>query len=401
MLQLDLKKQKVTRLYKDLLQRDNVPNEERVKLLILRDLLRLNWKISFEKEKVIVAPPKKYDKETIRRSMAFKRNEIIKENSDWIKDHLIVARQNLANGKDVLESQIKPIIEVCETQKQHDLFRIYRYYWSSAYSEYVGRRIKLIIRDAGLPGKPVIGIAALGSSIIHIPARDNWVGWDKSQRTKNLIYAMDAYVIGALPPYNHLLGGKLISYLLASDEVLKIFRKKYKGRTTIINKRKANNLVCLFTTSLYGKSAQYDRMKYKDKLLYIPIGETKGFGTLHLSSETLNAMLTLLREKKISVGNKFGAGPSWSMRVIRTVGDIIGFDSNFLLNHSFKRGIYAVPLASNFREVLNGKNKRIKYNKYPLEELVSHWKERWLKGRKNNTEIMARVREFEVSDFKI
>jgi len=41
-----------------------------------------------------------------------------------------------------------------------------------------------------------------------IPARDTWIGWDRKARTRNLVYTMDAYVLGALPPYNHILGGK-------------------------------------------------------------------------------------------------------------------------------------------------------------------------------------------------
>src|SRR3989344_6739799 len=402
MLQLNLKKKRnIDLLFKDLSKKDDLIPEEKVKLLILRDLLRLNWKINFGDNKIIVTPPKKYDKDTIRKSMSHKRIESIQKNVDWIKKNLEFARANLSNGEEVLESKIRPVIEVCDTPKQHSLFRMYRYYWSSAHSEYVGRRIKLIIRDAALPNKPVIGIAALGSSIIHIPDRDNWVGWDKKLRTKNLIYAMDAYVIGALPPYNNLLGGKLISYILASNEVRKIYRKKYKNKITLIDKKKANDLVCIFTTSLYGKSAQYDRMKYKSKLLYVPIGETRGFGTLHLSGETLNAMLELLRSKKISVNNKFGDGPSWSMRVIRTVGDILGFDSNFLLQHSFKRGIYAIPLARNSREFLRGEHKNPKYYNRSLNNLVLFWKKRWLNNRKQNTEIIEKVREFKKSDFTV
>ncbi|MBI5912817.1 DUF4338 domain-containing protein [Candidatus Azambacteria bacterium] len=402
MLQLDLKKKNsINLLFSDLDKKDAHTPGEKVKLLILRDLLRLDWKITFGDNKIIVAPPKNYDKETIRRSMSHKRKESIDNNAEWIKKNLEFARNNLANGNDVLKSKIRPIIEVCETPKQHALFKMYRYYWSSAHSEYVGRRIKLIIRDAGLPGKPVIGIAALGSSIIHIPDRDNWVGWDKDQRTKNLIYAMDAYVIGALPPYNHLLGGKLVSYILASEEVRKIYKKKYKDKITLIDKKKASDLVCIFTTSLYGKSSQYDRIKYKSKLLYIPIGETRGFGTLHLSGETLNAMLELLRSKNISVTNKFGDGPSWSMRVIRTVGDILGFDSGFLLKHSFKRGIYAIPLASNYRDFLNSKDRKPKYYKRSLENVVSFWKTRWLKNRRQNIEVIQRVEAFKKADFNI
>lgn len=217
---------------------DNKPIEERVKLSIMHDLLRLDWKVEFSDGKVEVTPPEYYDKNIIRQSMGVKRSEIIRNNRTWIDAHIEYARDNLADGASVLQSKIRPVIEVCKKGSQHNLFRLFRYYWSSPYSEYVGRRIKLIIRDAALPNRPVIGIAALGSPIIHIPERDDYIGWDKKTRTNNLIYAMDAYVIGALPPYNHILGGKLVSYILASDEVRKIYRDKYKDRVTLISKRK-------------------------------------------------------------------------------------------------------------------------------------------------------------------
>lgn len=380
---------------------DGKSQEQRVKLLILRDLLNLNWGIKIRKKKIEVFPPETYDKETIKHSLSTKRNEIINANKQWINKNIGLARRNLANGNDVLNSKIDPMIEVCETQKQMDLFRIYRYYWSSPYSDYVGRRIKLIIRDKGLPNKPVIGIAALGSPIIHIPERDDFIGWDTKTRTKNLIYTMDAYVIGALPPYNYLLGGKLISMLLASDEIRKIYREKYKNKTTIIESRVSSNLVGIFTTSLYGKSSQYNRLKFKDNLLYHQIGYTKGYGSLHLSDETIQEMTKLLRLRKIDIGHKFGDGPSWVMRVIRTAGDLLGFDSDFLLKHSFKRSIYFVPLAKNYKEVLNGNSKRPVYYHYTKNELVNYWKERWLVNRKTNKDVINKVIEFEPENFTI
>src|SRR5207244_10661845 len=187
-----------------------------------------------------------------------------------------------------------------------------------------------------LPQKPLIGIAAVGSSIVHIPERDSWVKWDTKARTKNLVYTMDAYVLGALPPYNHLLGGKLISYLMASKEVRKIFEEKYKGKITNISQRTANRLACIFTTSLYGKRSQYNRVKYDGDLVYIPIGHTRGYGTLHLADETFDAMRDLLKSEDILVTNRFGDGPVWRMRVIRTAADLLKIDSDFLLKHSFQ-----------------------------------------------------------------
>jgi len=329
-------------------------SEERVKLLLVRDLFRLNWSIEKSRNKLVISPPRYYNKEIIRQSMSVLRQEILRKNREWIEKHIDLAKNNLAQGKDVLKSEISPRIEICKTQKQHNLFRIFRYYWSSPYSEYVGRRIRLLIRDDGIGNSPIIGIAALGSSIIHIPDRDRWISWDKETRTNNIVYTMDAYVLGALPPYNYLLGGKLVSYILASNEVRKIYKEKYRRKMTIIRRRKASNLVCIFTTSLYGNSSQYNRLKFKNRLLYIPIGYTSGYGTLHISNKTFFAMQQLLEKRGVMETNRFGDGPNWRMRIIRSASDVIGFNSNILLQHSFRRGIYAVPLAKNFRSFLLG-----------------------------------------------
>jgi hypothetical protein len=371
--------------------------KEKVNLLIFRDLQRLGWSLDYpdySNNEIRVSPPKNYDKSTIKQSMGVKRQEIITNHKKWINDHIQLAHNNLANGFDVLDSKIIPMIEVCQTQKQHDLFRIFRLYWSSPYSEYVGRRIKLIIRDYGLPNKPVIGIAALGSPIIHIPERDNWIGWDKNTRTKNLNYTMDAYVIGALPPYNYLLGGKLISYLLTSKEVRNIFEEKYKNT-------KYNKLAGIFTTSLYGRSSQYNRLRLRDRLLYNPIGETKGYGTLHLTNETFNAMNDYLKENNILVSNKFGAGPSWRMRVIHSAGKLLGFDPNFLLHHSFKRKIYYIPLATNSVEFLNGKTKSLKNYNSSIKTLKSYWYRRWFQQRLCNHQVLEDVKNFRSEDFMV
>ncbi len=374
---------------------------ERVKLLLVRDLFRLNWGIEKSRNKLVISPPSYYNKEIIRQSMSVLRNEILRKNREWIEKHIDLAKKNLVQGKDALKSKISPRIEVCKTQKQHDLFRIFRYYWSSPYSEYVGRRIRLLVRDDGIDSSPIIGIAALGSSIIHIPDRDKWIGWDKETRTNNIIYTMDAYVLGALPPYNYLLGGKLLSYLLVSNEVREIYKEKYTDVTTMIKRRKADDLVCLFTTSLYGKSSQYNRLKSKNRLLYIPIGYTAGYGTLHISNETFFAMQQFLAERGLMIANRFGHGPNWRMRVIRSALDSIGFDSNILLQHSFRRGIYAIPLARNFRSFLLGKMDKPIYYDIPMQTLIKFWEKRWLSMRKRNINIVDKILDFEPEDFRI
>lgn len=291
--------------------------EERVTLLLMRDLVRVGWRLkSNSKKSFEFFPPDKYEKPVVKEAMAYSRNHIIDANKDWIEKHLDLARDNLADGNSAIRSVITPKIEVCRSQEQHDIFRILRYSWSSSASDYVGRRIRILVRDQGVKGSPVIGIAALGSSIIHIGPRDDWIGWDKETRTDRIVYMMDAYVIGAMPPYNHLLGGKLVSYILTSNEIRAIYKKKYARTRTLGKKRRASDLVLIMTTSLYGQnSSQYNRLRFGKSLLYKPIGTTMGFGTLHISNETFLAMKELAEKNSCNISNRFGDGPNWRIPV--------------------------------------------------------------------------------------
>lgn len=381
----------------------NISLEERVTLLLIRDLVRLGWRLKTNSSKSFeLVPPTDYEKHVVKEAMAYSRNEALERNIQWIKNHLDLGRANLTTGKEMLKSSIYPRIEICETQEQHDIFRIFRYYWSSPASDYVGRRIRLLIRDDGIKNSPVIGIAALGSSIIHIPDRDKWIGWDTKTRTKRIIYMMDAYVIGAMPPYNYLLGGKLVSYILASNELRTIYKHKYANVKTLINKRKASDLVLIITTSLYGKnSSQYNRLKFGKSLLYQPIGITSGYGSLHISTETFNTMRELAEINGYNTSNRFGMGPNWRMRVIRSACDALNLNSDAILKHSFQRGLFAIPLAINWKSFLKGESEIPIYRNLPLNKLVAYWKDRWFNMRRQNNLVIQKVKRFTPELFNI
>lgn len=379
--------------------------EHQIIVSVVDDLSSFGFNLSYENGqlKFIQFENERHNKEFIRNLLLPRKEEIIRKNIKFINKNIKETINNLANGKDCLSSDISPIIECCETQKQKDLFRMLRYTWSSPYSEYVGRRIKFIIRDGGLPYKPVIGIAALGSPIIRIPERDNFIGWNTKTKNKNLIYCMDLYVCGALPPYSYLLGGKLISYIMASKEVAEIYKKKYSNTTTIINKKKVDSeLAAIFTTSLYGKSSQYNRIKYNGSLLYQRIGQTKGYGTVQFSEKTKNLLKEYLKLKDGKVGYKFGEGPNYNFRFISKAFKLLkdyGFNPDLLLNHSVKRDIYYIPLGSNSLDFLNDRTEKLNCFNYGIEELSKYWKDRWLTQRKKNPEIIKNVLTFSPQDF--
>src|SRR3989304_5276156 len=112
------KKAKIAGVIKPVKQ---IPLNEQVVNSIRRDLERLNWKFALPTKKnayPTLVPPSNYDKETIKKSMSFKRDEIIFKHKNWIDNNIEFARKNLANGLDVLNSEIDPIIEVCKKETQ-------------------------------------------------------------------------------------------------------------------------------------------------------------------------------------------------------------------------------------------------------------------------------------------
>ena len=67
-----------------------------------------------------------------------------------------------------------------------DIWRYFRHTWVSTYKSLPGRGMMVLVRDAAAPNHPVIGIAALGSSMAQQTLRDRWIGWDSELFEANL-----------------------------------------------------------------------------------------------------------------------------------------------------------------------------------------------------------------------
>ncbi len=91
-----------------------------------------------------------------------------------------------SEGLNGLEQVIQPYIEFVtpDAACQHtglrlnDIWRYFRYTWVNSYRSVPGRSMMILIRDAAAPNHPIIGIAALGSSVVQSSVRDSWIGWD-------------------------------------------------------------------------------------------------------------------------------------------------------------------------------------------------------------------------------
>lgn len=228
---------------------------------------------------------------------------------------------------------------------------------------------------------------------------------------------MDITVCGALAPYNAVLGGKLICMLLCSPEVIKFYSAKYAKQASIIASsmkaaavKRRHNLVLLCTTSLYGVgSSQYNRVRVPaeavggelgEELRFENLGYSVGFGSFHLSQETLGWIKFLLgRQGNRRVNSIFGEGVNPLMRKIRGALDSVGLPGDEILWHGNRRVIYAVPLAKNYREILFGLDKRAKYFMpqsnaiQQTKALADYWRKRWLSPRISRADVLETVSE--------
>ena len=85
-----------------------------------------------------------------------------------------------------LNDIVKPYIQFVENNTicqqtglmLSDIWRYFRHTWINEYKSLPGRSISILIRDAAVTNHPVIGIAALGSSVAQQSCRDQWIGWE-------------------------------------------------------------------------------------------------------------------------------------------------------------------------------------------------------------------------------
>ncbi len=268
-----------------------------------------------------------------------------------------------------------------------------------------GRRIRYLVRDRS-NGK-LIGIFALGDPVFNLKARDEWIDWNQAHRRDYLTNVMDAYVVGAVPPYAQLLGGKLVTSLIGSREVSAHFRAKY-GRTTgiISGKRKRAQLALVTVTSALGRSSIYNRLHLREQPFDVSsptlvklqrIGETTGYGHFHLPDEIFARLRSLIAQDQHAYanGHQFGDGPNWRLRVARVGLQTLGLDPN-LVRHGIKREVYAMPMTEGFKDVLKGNTRRTLAKRPSTKELSSAALERWVLPR---AEARPEFRNLRKSDY--
>lgn len=322
-------------------------------------------------------------KQRIRDLHSGQRREVLARNRAFVRTHGREMVSYFAAGTEVEPNAIQPVlVEVMPGTTEARLFRFACLLWSVPVSQGFGRRLRFLVRDQR--NGSLIGLFALGDPVFNLSARDTWIGWTHLDRADRLTHVMDAYVVGAVPPYSQLICGKLVAALMASREVIAAYDRKYLGRHAVITGRQNNaRLVLLTTTSALGRSSIYNRLAVPGGPRFIRIGATRGFGHFHLTGDVfqlLRGYLSAIGHPYAS-GYRFGMGPNWRLRVARAALENLGIHGNSVLKHGIQREVYAVSLTPDFREVLLGICEPTDHVALCASEIANYCLSRWIVPR--------------------
>ena len=235
-------------------------------------------------------------KDVIRSIHSLQRADRLAMSEKFISERFPKLIQYFASGGEVEPARIKPALQLIASDTwEGDLFRLASLTWSVPVSNGFGRRLRYLVWDEH-NGK-LIGIIAIGDPVFNLSVRDNLIKWDATARKDRLVNVMDAYVLGALPPYNSLLGGKMVACLIRSRDIYDDFTKAYGRTTGIISKQeKKARLLVVTTSSSMGRSSVYNRLKLEGIEYFKPIGYTGGWGHIHNPDSLIADLREYLRE---------------------------------------------------------------------------------------------------------
>lgn len=371
------------------------PGREELRDLVFAHLQEQGFKWSDGR----LVPPENKGKEDIRQRhwQAVEHNRAKARKVMEKHEESLLAR--IANGVEVVPGQIDPaIVEVKSGSTDALLFRYAALHWSIPISSGYGRRLRFLVVDRS-NGK-LIGIIGLGDPVFSLKARDEWVGWGHETRRHKLRHVMEAFVLGAVPPYSYILCGKLVALLAASNEVQRAFGKKYGKRHAAISQRPGDGRLALITTSsALGRSSIYNRLRYHGETVFNSVGYTSGWGEIYFSNGLYAPLHAYAEENLQPTARHAGWGRGFRNRqeVIRKCLQDLGL-SQKIRRHQIMREVFAAPLAKNAREFLSEKHVRLYRFDRSASSLSRWFLDRWLIPRAQRD---LRYLEWNRSDWRL
>jgi len=265
-------------------------------------------------------------------------------------------------SENVIE-QLDLCIEFCEESEElNDIWDYLQFMTSShTISKNTIRIIKILLKDKNT--NKYLGVIELSADFYSLADREKYIGWNNITKKNNLKYILCISTCVGLQPISHNLNiGKLLSVLVFSKEIEEYFYNKF-----------GYYYVAVSTTSLYGKSIQYDRLK-ELKL----IGYTKGYGTSQIPEYIYDEMVIFLKKHYINDYKKLTHS---KLRKIVFISRLFGYKKD-LVFHGNKRGIYFGYINDQSKKYLMGEISEFNINNLrSVNEIINWWKNRWAINR--------------------
>jgi hypothetical protein len=328
-------------------------------------------------------------KDMIRRMHRGQRRERLAASQLFLSRALDRALPSFAEGAEIDPTKIRLRLRLIRSDTpEANLFRIATLTWSVPVSAGFGRRMRYLVWDEG--HDRLAGVVALGDPVYNLSVRDNLIDWTVHDRAQRLVGVLDAYVLGAVPPYNFLLGGKAVAYLVRSRDVFDDFRRQYGQSVGVISKQaKQAQLIAVTTTSSMGRSSVYNRLRLGGTDYFEAIGFTEGWGHFHITDALFEKMRDYLRDRdhRYADKHKFGEGPNWRLRTIRAALSALDFNEN-ILRHGIKREVFISKFATNAFDVLRtGTQPPDISNLLSVVDISDLARDRWMVPRAERGEV--------------
>lgn len=366
----------------------NKMNEQELRDNIIKALKEQGFKINPHLR------PGDDNKNAYRHIQETSKREQLSLHKNFLIDSIKKVEEYCRDGKDIIPEKIS--LELRQVQSgsfEEILFRWWNLiWWSIPYQRSYGRQMRFLLWDT-IHDAP-FGLICLQSPVLKMSIRDKSLGIPKDELDIWVNRSMNAQRVGALPPYNELLGGKMVALALTTNEIRHAYIKKYKDYISVIKGRKLQpELLFITTTSAFGKSSLYNRLKYNGEIVAECLGYTQGSGSFHIPGKLYEEILKFLMTIDVNVARGYGHGPSRKMRLIALGLHHLGLSS--FEYHGIKREFYLFPLVRNLKEVIQNGEEPLWIERL-FNDLADYWKERWAMPR---AERLPQWRDFIKDNF--
>jgi len=364
-------------------------NKNKLKKRILEALEDCGFKINPH-----LRPPSN-NKNTLRHIQQKSRLEQISLHSKFLRGNFDMALSYCRNGQDIIPEKINlELREVKPDSFEETLFRWWNLiWWSIPYQHAYGRQMRFLLWDKAHDSP--FGLVCLQSPVLKMSVRDKALGIPTEELHIWVNRSLHAQRVGALPPYNQILGGKMVALALTANEIRNAYKKKYSNYISIIKEEKLKpDLLFITTTSAFGKSSIYNRLKYNSDLVAKCLGYTQGTGSFHIPVDLYEELIKFLQQKGYDVARNYGHGPSRKLRLVSAGFRELGIPS--FECHGIKREFYLFSLVKNLENVIQQGKRPLRFNR-PFDDLISYWKQRWALPRADR---IPAWRDFTIEKFR-